>query len=241
MCKSGIAEALFDQVVPRQRAQHVAIAGHAAADDQAIGRARHRHIEQPAVFVLGLAQHGRSRSRDRGRVLRLLAGPYHHARRMRRGIALRHPDQLQARGIGGRRRGVDQEHHRRFQPLGAMHGHDADFVARDFHVALHLGVGGAQPRHKTLQRGRRLSLVTQRQFEKFVQRVVGLMPEPPQDSRPAAVAAEQPGIERKRRFARRNARSQAFRRAKRGLEFVRLSRRDGSAHGAAIPCAAMPA
>ena len=119
---------------------------------------------------------------------------------MRRGIALRHPDQFQARGVGGRRRGVDQKHHRRFQALGAMHGHDADFVARDFHVALHLGVGGAQPRHETLQRGRRLSLIAQRQFEKFVQRVVGFMPEPPQDSRAAAVAAEQPGVERERRL-----------------------------------------
>ena len=83
-----------------------------------------------------------------------------------------------------------------------MHGHDADFVARDLHVALDLGVGGAQPRHEALQRGRRLALIGQRQFEKFVERVVGLMPEPLQDARAAAVAAEQPGIERKRRLLR---------------------------------------
>ena len=82
-----------------------------------------------------------------------------------------------------------------------MHGHDADLVARYFHVALHLGVGGAQPGHKTLQRGRRLALVVQRQFEEFIERVVGFVPEPSQDPRAAAIAAEQPGIERKRRLA----------------------------------------
>ena len=82
-----------------------------------------------------------------------------------------------------------------------MHGHDADFVARDFHVALHFGVGGAQPRHEPLQRGRRLALIVEREFQKFVERVVGLMPEPPQDPRAAAIAAEQPGVERERRLA----------------------------------------
>ena len=156
----GGLEAFYDQIVPRQLAQHVAIAGHAAGDDQAIGRARHRHIEQPAIFVLGLAEHGRARGRDRGRILGLLAGPDHNAGRMRRGVALRQPNEFQARGIGGRCRGVDQKHHRRFQPLGAMHGHDADFVARDFHVALDFGIGRAQPRHETLQRCRGLALVS---------------------------------------------------------------------------------
>ena len=124
---------------------------------------------------------------------------------MRLRIALRQVDQLQALGIRRRRGGVDQEDDRRLQPLGAVHGHDADFVARDFHVALHFGVGGAQPRHKALQRGRRLALIAQRQFEKFVERVVGFMAEPPQDPRAAAVAAEQPGIERKRRLGGKTA------------------------------------
>ncbi len=81
-----------------------------------------------------------------------------------------------------------------------MHGHDADFIAGNFHVALPLKVGRAQPRHKTLQRGGRFALIAQRKLEKFVERVVGFMAEPPKDSLPAAVAAEQPGIERKRRF-----------------------------------------
>ena len=82
-----------------------------------------------------------------------------------------------------------------------MHRHDADLVARNFHVALHFEIGRAQPRHKALQRGRRLAFVVQRQFQKLIERVVRLVSEPPQDSRAAAVAAEQPGIERKRRLA----------------------------------------
>ena len=45
-----------------------------------------------------------------------------------------------------------------------------------------------------------LRLVGQRQFEEFVERVVGLVPEPAQDARAPAVAAEQPGIEGKRRL-----------------------------------------
>jgi hypothetical protein len=31
----------------------------------------------------------------------------------------------------------------RFQPLRTMDGHDPHFVACDFHVALHFGIGGA--------------------------------------------------------------------------------------------------
>jgi len=73
-----------------------------------------------------------------------------------------------------------------------MHGHDTDLVARNLHVALHLGVGRAQPRHEALQRGRRLAFIAEREFEKLVERVIGLMAEPFQDALPAAVAAEQP-------------------------------------------------
>ena len=86
-----------------------------------------------------------------------------------------------------------------------MHGHDADFVARDFHVALHLEIGGAQPGHKTLQRGRRLALIGKRQFQKLIERVIGFMAEPLQDARASAVAAEQPGIEGERRLLKETA------------------------------------
>ena len=203
--QSGIAEAFDDQIVPGEFAHAVHVARHAAADDQAVGRPRHRHIEQAAVFVLGLAQHRGAGRGDRGRIVGLPAGPDHDAGRVRLRIALRQMDQLQPLGIRRRRGGVDQEHDGRLQPLGAVHRHDADFVARDFHVALHFGVGGAQPRHKALQRGRRLALIAQGEFEKFVERVVGFMAEPLQDPLAAAVAAEQPGIERERRFGEKAA------------------------------------
>ena len=46
-------------------------------DDQPVGRARHRHIEQPAILVLGLVQHRRARRGDGRRIVGLPAGPDH--------------------------------------------------------------------------------------------------------------------------------------------------------------------
>ena len=80
--QSGIAEAFDDQVVPGEFAHAVHVARHAAADDQAVGRPRHRHIEQAAVFVLGLAQHRGAGGGNRGRIVGLPAGPDHDAGRM---------------------------------------------------------------------------------------------------------------------------------------------------------------
>ena len=45
-----------------------------------------------------------------------------------------------------------------------------------------------------------LRLVGERQFEEFVERIIGLVAEPAQDARAALIAAKQPGIERKRRL-----------------------------------------
>ncbi|MFN5671114.1 UvrD-helicase domain-containing protein, partial [Bradyrhizobium sp.] len=61
-------------------------------------------------------------------------------------------------------------------------------------------LGGAQPRDEPQQRGPRHALKAQRQFEEFVERVIGLVAEPAQHARPPAVAAEQPGVERERRL-----------------------------------------
>ena len=176
--QSGIAKTLVDQIVPGQRPDRVAVARHAAADNQPVGGARHRDIEQAAIFVLGVVEHFLTRERDACGIVRLAAGPDGDAMRVGGGVALRQMDQPQPLRVRWRRRGVNQEHDGRFKSLGAMHGHDADFVARDFHVALHLGIGRAQPRHETLQRGRRLALVGQREFEKLVERVGRLMAEP---------------------------------------------------------------
>ena len=46
---------------------------------------------------------------------------------------------------------VGQEHDRCLEPFGAVHGHDANFVADDVHVALHLRSRRPHERDKTLQ------------------------------------------------------------------------------------------
>ena len=191
------------------------VARHAAADDQAVGRARHRHVKQAAIFILDLAQHRRAGRRDgRG------SSAFLPAQTTTPGAAAppdpRQLDQSAAAAYPRARTWYRPETPPGLQSLGAVHGHDADFVARDFHVALHFEVGGAQPRHEALQRGRRLALIAQREFEKFVERVIGLVAEPPQDALPAAVAAEQPGIEGKWRLLQ-NAALACFKALKRDL------------------------
>ena len=81
-----------------------------------------------------------------------------------------------------------------------MDCHYPHFVAGNFHVALYFSVGGPQPGHKPLQRSGRLAFEIQSEFEEFVERIIGFMAEPPQNTRPAAIASEQPGIECKRRL-----------------------------------------
>ena len=122
-----------------------------AADDQPLGGARHRHIEQPAVLVLRLLPRQRARRSDRGDVVVLAAGPDDAGRSTRRRPCLRHGQEWRRSGRSGRgRRGVCEDHHRRLQTLGAMHRHHPDFVALDLHVALDHGLGGPQPREKAL-------------------------------------------------------------------------------------------
>ena len=78
------------------------------------------------------------------------------------------------RGTRGRRHGVGEDDDRRFQTLGGVNRHDADLVARDLHVALHVGLRGAEPGDEALQ-GRSLStLIVERDIEKFLQGVIGL-------------------------------------------------------------------
>ena len=79
----------------------------------------------------------------------------------------------------------------RLEALGAMHGHHPHLVARDFHVALHFGIGRAQPGNEALQRRRLALLVVEREVEKLVERVVRLGPEPRQNALAPAAGAEQ--------------------------------------------------
>ena len=80
-----------------------------------------------------------------------------------------------------------------------MHGHDADFVARHFHVAAHFGARRAQPGDEALQRRRALRFVIEREIEEFVERVVGFRSEPRQNFRAAFGGAQHMREKRKGR------------------------------------------
>ena len=70
-------KAPLDQIVPGMLAHAVPVAGLAAGDDQPIGRPRHRNIEQAAIFVLGLLQHGGPRRYHGRRIVGLASRPDH--------------------------------------------------------------------------------------------------------------------------------------------------------------------
>ena len=91
---------------------------------------------------------------------------------------------------------VRQEHDRRFEPLGAVHGQDPNLVVLSFaEIALHLDVAGHQPVQKALQGRYMLALVGERQGEEFVDRIGRLGAEPLQH-RPSPVFGSQDlGIE----------------------------------------------
>ena len=143
-------EAVMDELIPASgRAASLALI---TAHDQPLGRPRHRHIEQAAVFVLILLQAPPS-GRPRRPARRPPAGPAQTRQAGAPGGALRQPHLQKPRRMGarGRRRGVGENHHRGFEALGAMHRHDPDFIAVDFHVALDDRRGAAQPGRETLQ------------------------------------------------------------------------------------------
>ena len=75
---------------------------------------------------------------------------------------------------------VDENNLLRFESLSAMHRHDAHLVARDFHVALYLGLRTAHHGHKALQRWRLARFVIEREIEKLVERVGCLRAKPRQ-------------------------------------------------------------
>ena len=140
-----------DEVVPA--ALRLAALALGAAHDQPVDRARHRDIEQPAVLVLGLAAR-RSRAAATG-ATSVAFGPAQTKRSGAPGAPSgrqRQQPRLALRRPRRRRRGVGEDHDRRLQPLGAVHGHHPHLVAGDLHVALHVGPGRAQPGDEALQR-----------------------------------------------------------------------------------------
>ena len=71
-----------------------------------------------------------------------------------------------------------------------MHGHHADFVARDFHVAFDLGARLPQPGEEALQRRRLAPLVIEREIEELVERIVGFGTEPGEKTPPRTAGAK---------------------------------------------------
>ena len=65
---------------------------------------------------------------------------------------------------------------------------------------------GAQPGDEALQGRRLAALVVEREFEEFVERVVGLRPEPREERVRPPLGAEHARVERERRLAPRPAR-----------------------------------
>ena len=71
-----------------------------------------------------------------------------------------------------------------------MHGHDADLVAGDLHVALHFRARLTQPGEKTLQRWRLAAFIFKRQIEKLIERIVGFGAEAGEKAASAAARPE---------------------------------------------------
>ena len=102
---------------------------------------------------------------------------------------------------------VGEDHDRRFQALGAMHGHHPHLVARDLHVALHFASWRrAARRQSPAATASSRRLVVEREVEKFVERIDRFGAEPRQNLRAAAIGAEHVRVEGKRRQAPRGLR-----------------------------------
>ena len=148
-----VGETVADQIVPAVRRRRVAALE--ARHIEPVARARQRHVEQPvALLRLGLRRRRLGLLHD-VEIARALDRPQEGRRRV--GRPLRAVELQQAAGPPPRsgRAGVGQEHDRRLQALGAVHGHDAHLVVPLLHVALDHAGAVAQPAQEPLQRRRR--------------------------------------------------------------------------------------
>ena len=137
-----------------QQPSGVSLHAFVAAHHQPLGGARHRHIEQAAIFVARFAAAPCARASPSAPTS-LPCAPAQTRRSGAPGGAS--GGSCSSRGgcaARRRRRGVGEDDDRRLKALGAVHGHHPHLVARHLHVALHLGCGGAQPGDEALQRRR---------------------------------------------------------------------------------------
>ena len=200
-----------------------------AADDQPVLGARHGDVKEPAIFVARLIERRLPRRRHGRRVVGLASRPDH--RFARQGQKSRLPRS------GRRRHGVGQDDDRRFQSLGAVNGHDAHLVTRDFHVAFHFRARLAQPCQEALERWRFAAFIVEREIEKLVEGIVCFRTEPRQKALPAAAGAEKARVERKRSFPLGKLR-ELFK-TRDGLREPRVSAGFADKRGAQRPAAAI--
>ncbi|ODN68363.1 hypothetical protein A6302_04338 [Methylobrevis pamukkalensis] len=190
----------MDEAIPARLLDR--LAGRKAADHQPVARARQADIEQAPVFLQRRQPLGLDRGLHGGR---LPAGAHPDRRtavagrpagRGRRVCVRGQPDDVGP--VGGVDRTaalVDEEHHRRLQPLGAVHGHDPRLVAPGVHLALDLVLAGRRKGEEAFEtRGLALH-IGKRQREELVEHVVHLGAEPGAEGTAPAVGGENPGKE----------------------------------------------
>ena len=102
-------------------AANVFAAGQVRRDHQPVLGPGHRHVEKAVVLLGGFVLAQRPRGGDRIRIVGLAGRPYRH--RPASGS-------FKVEEIGTEPHGasIEQEHERRFQSLGAMHGHHPHLV-----------------------------------------------------------------------------------------------------------------
>ena len=166
-----------------------------AADDQPVLGARHADIEQTAVFVVGeVAGHKRGGIGHRVPDVRAGAPEPALAAPEPAGARKRHqPRQMRIAERG--RTAVDQEHHRSFQALGGMDGHDAHLVAALVHLALDLGAGIVERGEEGAEARQAGALLGQAEIHEFIEDLAGFRSEPGDHLRAHAVARQTIGIE----------------------------------------------
>ena len=154
------------QIVPATRGHP--LAGAPAADIEPVLGPRHGHVQQAAVLVVADGVRRRPGRRRRLVAVALVGRPQHQ-------LPALGPEQGRARGPR-HLHSVGQDHDRRLQALGPMHGHHPHRAPALLQVALHLRLAGGEPMQEALQRRRVGALVGQGQGQKLIDGVVGLGP-----------------------------------------------------------------
>ena len=154
-----------------------------SAQDQPAFRTGQCNIQQALIFFFLSASRLFPRCLNHGRAFCARGAPADSA--------LPHLDQRR----GARRvavGAVGQDHHRRLQPLRAMHRHHPDTPARAVGLTLDLDIVGVQPAEEAGQARHVHPLVGQRLAQQFVDPVLGLGPQPRQQPPASAVPRQHP-------------------------------------------------